>query len=66
MSYLSTPQLLTLLDDVNNNEDLSHNIYLSNSVSYGLMDWYASYKASKKSKMLKEHKGVFKNTVLVN
>lgn len=66
VSYLSTPQLLTILDDVHNNEDLSHNINLSNSVSYGLMDWYASYKASKDSKMLKDHMDVFKNTVLVN
>lgn len=66
VSYLSIPQLLTLLDDVNNNDDLSDNIYRSNSVVYSLMDWYASYKAAKTSKLLKERKDIFKNTVLVS
>ncbi|MCY4380741.1 MAG: hypothetical protein OXC40_04125 [Proteobacteria bacterium] len=66
VSYLSTPQLLTILDDVDNNEDFSHNIYRSNSVVYSLMDWYASYKMAKESKLLKENRRVFKNTVLIN
>lgn len=66
LSYLSTPQLLTILDDVNNNEDFGSNIYHSNSVVYSLMDWYASYKAAKSSNLLKQNKNVFKNTVLVN
>jgi hypothetical protein len=65
-SYLSTPQLLTLLDDVNNNEDLSYNIYRCNSVVYNLMDWYASYNLSKENKLIKNHRNVFKNTVLIN
>lgn len=66
VSYISTPQLLTLLGDVNNNDELSYNICSSNSVVYSLMDWYASYKASKSNKLFKEHKNVFKNTVLIN
>lgn len=66
VSYLSTPQLLTLLEDVNNNDDLSHNIYHSNSVVYSLIDWHASYKASKASGLLNEHKNKLKKTVLMN
>jgi hypothetical protein len=66
VSYLSTPQLLTILDDVDNNDDLSHNISCSNSVVYSLMDWYASYKASKNNKLFKDNKDVFKDKVLIN
>ncbi|MCK4841626.1 MAG: hypothetical protein KAT04_07050 [Methylococcales bacterium] len=66
ISYLSIPQLLTILDDVNDNEDLSHNIYCSNSVVYSLMDWYASYKVSRESKLLRENKNIFKKSVLIN
>lgn len=66
VSYLSTPQLLTILEDVENNEDFSNNISRSNSIVYSLMDWYASYLMAKDSNLLNDHKDALKNTVLVN
>jgi len=65
LSYISTPQLLNILDDVYCNDDFSDNVLRSNSVVYSLMDWYASYKASKSSKFLKDNKRILRNTVLV-
>ncbi|MEZ8773389.1 hypothetical protein [Vibrio sp. 10N.247.310.17] len=66
ISYLSTPQLLTLLDDVNSNDDFSNHIKRSNTIVYSLMDWYASYKASKRNKLIKDNQEFFKNKVLIN
>ncbi|MFS1467057.1 hypothetical protein BCU33_013380 [Vibrio lentus] len=66
VSYLSTPQLLTLLEDVYSNDDFSNHINRSNTIVYSLMDWYASYKASKSNKLIKENEEVFKNKVLIN
>lgn len=65
ISYLSTPQLLTILNNVNSNDEFSEHINLSNSVVYSLMDWYASYKASKDNKLIKENRETFKNTVII-
>lgn len=66
ISYLSTPQLLTLLDNVNSNDDFSDHINRSNTIVYSLMDWYASYKASKNNKLIKENREVFKNKVIIS
>ncbi|EJE8564138.1 hypothetical protein M5224_000702 [Vibrio parahaemolyticus] len=66
ISYLSTPQLLTLLDNVNSNDDFSNHINRSNTIVYSLMDWYASYKASKNNKLIKENREVFKNKVIIS
>lgn len=66
ISYLSTPQLLTILENANNNEEFELNICRTNSVNYSLMDWYASYTQAKGNKSFAEYKSVFKKSTMIN
>tara|TARA_R110000868_G_scaffold411663_2_gene707271 strand:- start:10086 stop:12164 length:2079 start_codon:yes stop_codon:yes gene_type:complete len=65
VSYISTPQLLTILENCGNNEDFSHRICRSNTIIYSLMDWYASYNIAKGKKLIDENMSVFKNKKLI-
>lgn len=66
ISYISTPQLLTVLEDSFDNEGFVRNITHSNAVIYNLMDWYASYKASKNNKLIKDNNPILKRSSLIN
>ncbi len=66
ISYISTPQLLTILEDTNNNEEFAKSICRSNTVVLSLMDWYASYKSAKTNKLIEENPLAFKHTALIN
>lgn len=66
ISYISTPQLLTLLDNVYDNDDFSDRVNQSNFLVYSLMDWYASYKASKDNQVIKENHKALRGKVIIN
>ena len=66
VSYLSTPQLLTLLDDVDGNDDFCSKISRSNTVIYSLMDWYASYKLLKENNLVTGHEEIVKNPIVIH
>jgi len=64
--YVSTPQLLTMLEDCGSNEDLRGNIIRSNSIVFSLMDWHASYAMAKKNKLIETNEEVFKRSTMIN